>query len=174
MLNLENFEQYYYSSMVRILQALRDETKPELAALVRSLLDTDPTHAQILPASHATAFTSAQAFCKLVDDLHHATYDDGEVTFFISQGRPSFCFGTAEASQLATVLPCDAWIVILKTYCHELLLKGFKSAAARHGIEFARKNYKERHGFDPAWTTNPEILAEIAAQKQRLTQAGIL
>lgn len=66
--------------------------EPHMDKLVKWMLTSDTNPYEYLPAALAGSLYSAQGFASLCSRLHHAIYDDGEVTFITVDGNPRIAF----------------------------------------------------------------------------------
>jgi hypothetical protein len=78
------------------ISAYRDDPDPEMRRLTRWLIDTDANPYGFLMWSNAAAFDNAQGFARLLDVIHHALVDDGEISFVAVQGRPMIVFANRD------------------------------------------------------------------------------
>lgn len=90
----ERFRTAYEGAVDEIKRYLEDTTglPAPMDGLARWLLETDVNPYGFLPPEWAGATGSAQGFLGLLDHLHHALYDDGDVTFCMVNDEPRIVF----------------------------------------------------------------------------------
>lgn len=88
------FEQRYQTALNRIQKYLEPDERynPPMDGLVRWMLTTDANPYSYLPKKQACMLNSATGFESLLDQIHHALYDDGDITFVRVRGVPQIAF----------------------------------------------------------------------------------
>lgn len=80
-------------AVARIQQCLEpSQYEPQIHGLVQWMLTTESNSYAYLPHEWAGAINSAEAFANLVDHIHHAVYDDGDLCFVTVNGEPRIAF----------------------------------------------------------------------------------
>ena len=89
----QKFQETHDESIRTICLVLDDTTyDPPISGLVRWMLETDANPYSWLPPMWAGATYTAEGFASLVNNLYHATQDDGDVTFVSVNGTPRMVF----------------------------------------------------------------------------------
>jgi hypothetical protein len=89
MRKLKEFEKAYREALKNIA-AFCDDL--ELGELTRWMLETDANPYAYLPEGWAGALETAEGFSSLLNHIHHAVYDDGDITFVTVNGEPRIVF----------------------------------------------------------------------------------
>ena len=89
MRKLKEFEKAYREALKNIA-AFCDDL--ELGELTRWMLETDANPYAYLPEGWAGALETAEGFSNLLNHIHHAVYDDGDITFVTVNGEPRIVF----------------------------------------------------------------------------------
>ena len=89
MRKLKEFEKAYREALKNIA-AFCDDL--ELGELTRWMLETDANPYAYLPEGWASALETAEGFSSLLNHIHHAVYDDGDITFVTVNGEPRIVF----------------------------------------------------------------------------------
>ena len=181
---LEVFKDNYEQSM-QTIERLRTEPST-MKDLVNWMLTTDANPYAYLPEGWASAMESADSFAALLHNIHHAVYDDGDITFVTVNGEPRIVFVwqhednfrdyvlTRQEKELekrevfGRTRPYD--IQVLKIEPHEFgpaydayqiedLKNCFAVDAGRNGIDFAVEHYSKYNCYDPSWVD--ECASEI-------------
>lgn len=167
---------------------------PEFVELVNLLLTTDANPYGFCPTGYTDAFYSAQSFDSLCCAIHHALYDDGDITFYVVGNEPRFgffcrheltdenCLNSTEKHFVKTrgnvynyrSVTIQEWILLFNEFHDSEVRRYFISDAVRHGIEFAVSSNDHYARFDPDWVFDEEILKEIATNRQTLIDCGML
>lgn len=93
MTKLEEFQKVYDNAIASIKQHQQpNEYGPPMNGLVNWMLETDANPYSYLPEGWAGHTHTAEGFASLLDTIHHAVYDDGDITFFTVNGEPRICF----------------------------------------------------------------------------------
>lgn len=146
----------------------------EMSGLVEWLLNTDANPYGFLPEGWAGAMGSAQGFSSLLHCIHHALYDDGEITFVSVDGEPRIVFYwrheedfrnhvlSEQERQLEKMNGIEREVEVLECSANEFgklydeyrvkdLQRCFSGDAGRLGIDFAVKHYRDYDCFDESW-----------------------
>ena len=81
---------------------------PEMQELVDWLLTTDANPYGFLPVGWQDSYTSAVHFASLLNNIHHAVVDDGEMIFVSVQGEPRILFVDRWATDIRTLAMTQA------------------------------------------------------------------
>lgn len=155
------------TSIIGLLQT------PELSKLYNWLLTTDINPYSFLPEGFTNSLATSSGTASLFYMIHHATIDDGEISFVTVNDEPRMLFidvrymsqqdlrkhATTEQEKMSRF---DIDIEILKIqpndfgdhvdfYQRKCLQKWFIQDAAQHGIEFAEQNYSKYKLFSAEW-----------------------
>ena len=155
------------------------DTKPgdysyEHAVLVKWIIETDINPYSYLPQEWASSTESAEGMSSLCHVLHHAMYDDGDISFVSVNGKPRILFvhsgdvsqGTALTAQemgfadrwgtkfdikVLDITPSE--FVRLREEYEKADIKGcFLADSRSHGVGEMAKYYKANHScFEDCW-----------------------
>lgn len=75
-----------------VLNTPGDAYDYEMVSLVKWMLCTDANPYSYLPNEWASAIYSAESFVSLISHIHHALYDDGDITFVSVNNEPRIVF----------------------------------------------------------------------------------
>ena len=175
-----------YEESIRAIEWFRTESST-MKDLVNWMLTTDANPSAYLPEGWAIALESANSFAALLHTIHHAVYDDGDITFVTVDGEPRIVFvwqhednfrGYVLTSQEKELEKREVFgrtrpyeIEVLKIEPHEFgalydayqvddLKRCFASDAGRNGIEFSVAHYSKYNCFKATWID--ECATEIA------------
>lgn len=91
--NMKLFEKAYKEAVGAIERFLIPTNySPPMDGLVRWMLTTDANPHSFLQEGYGGALSTAEDFAALLGTLHHALYDDGDVTFVTVDGEPRIVF----------------------------------------------------------------------------------
>ena len=85
------FKKVYDEALACIEQYRSNDSEPEMQALTKWLLETDRNSYGFL-IRNGGALSSAESFSSLLNYIHHAIYDDGDITFATVNGEPRIVF----------------------------------------------------------------------------------
>lgn len=187
------FEQAYKTAISTIERFMEPGGyEPEMYGLVKWMLDTDANPYAYLPVELAGALDSAQGFASLLHYIHHALYDDGDITFVTVNGEPRIVFANQydegfrdralspaekdiESRPVSRMnVKCDIQVLDIKPnlfgpiydmYQRDRVRHWFINDAASHGIEYAVKHYEKYKCFDLNWIADCE--KEIEENKKK-------
>ena len=92
-MKFQKFKKSYDESIESIEHILSPSTdEKSLADLALWMLETDCNPYGFLSEQWAECLSTAEGFDSLLHHLHHALYDDGDVTFVTVDGRPRIVF----------------------------------------------------------------------------------
>jgi hypothetical protein len=159
---------------------------PEMQELVHWLLTTDANPYGFLPVGWQDSYTSAVHFASLLNNIHHAVVDDGEIIFVSVQGEPRILFALRWATDIRTLAMSHAEQVNdtrraehgLSRYSVEILditanefgkhydayyvaqiKRWFLRDARMHGVEAMAEHYATYQLFDSAWIAEAKSAA---------------
>lgn len=89
--SFDNWRERFEGALERIEQYRNDET-PDMRLITRWLMDTEANPYGFLERSYARFFETAEGFAGLLQIIHHALVDDGEISFVAVNGRPMIVF----------------------------------------------------------------------------------
>lgn len=184
---LEVFEQNHLEHMEKIKKYLTS-SEPEMMAFTKFLLETPANPYAILPEHWAGCTESSSGMRSLLNHIHHALFDDGEISFPIVNGEPKIVFVWSNEDNYADyvlnetqkhfrdtrgvtydITQCqDVFDFIAKCteYHRTDILRCFITDAAMRGITFAVNHYGSNYAaFDPEWEFDDEIMAKIMKRR---------
>lgn len=168
----EEFERGYQEALASI-ERYRT-AGDEMSVLVEWLLNTNCNPYGFLSEGWAGSLSSAQGFAGFLSCLHHALYDDGDVTFVRVKNQPRivFCWehddnfrdlvlseqekqmearsGIKLRVEVMDCSPAD-FGRLYDEYNVKSLQKCFSVDAGRLGEDVAVKHYREYECFDESW-----------------------
>lgn len=193
---LKLIEENYKKAVEHINRCLTDDKYPELQAITKLFMKTDVNPYGFLPEHFADGFDTAGGMSSLLGAIHHALYDDGDISFPLVNGEPRIVFLhpyedfyedfvlTETEKHLKknygseyTVEKCSDvfdFIEKFETFNSKEVKRWFIEDAARHSVEFAIEHYSDYARFDPDWEFDEQILAEIEQERHKLIANGIL
>lgn len=184
---LEALEQNHLEHMEKIKKYLTS-SEPEMMAIAKFLLKTEANPYAILPEHWAGCTESSSGMRSLLNHIHHALFDDGEISFPIVNGEPKIVFvweDTPNYDDYALnstqqhfrdtrgvtydIEQCqDVFDFIAKCteYHRTDILRCFITDAAMRGITFAVNHYGNNYAaFDPDWEFDAEIMTKIMKRR---------
>lgn len=197
----EKFNQSHFAAIEIIKRFMEPgRYEPQMDKLVKWMLETDANPYSYLPEEWASAFGSAQGFASLLHYIHHAVYDDGEITFVRVNGGPRIVFACHEGDDdkfrnlvlteqekeiekrpiFGRCRPYEIEVLDITPNEFGPLYNEFQSAevkhwfindAASHGTEWAAEHYRKYHCWNEAWITECDDAVE--ARKALRKKAGI-
>lgn len=179
----EKFEASYKEAVTQIKQFL-EETKhePSMRGLVKWMMETDANPYAYLPHAWAGSTGSAESFVSLLNHIHHAVYDDGDITFVTVNGEPRIVFVWRHQENFRDYVLSEQEKHMEKRFASEYEIKvlgiqpdefgplydkhfterlkdWFMNDAETHGVDFAVTHYRAYKQFDTSW------ISLIEAQK---------
>ena len=142
------------------------------------MLDTDENPYAYLPESWAGSTKTAEGFSSLIHYIHHALYDDGDITFVTVEGQPRIVFswrnsekfredvlGSIEKEfeersgikydiQVLDISP-EKFGELYDSWQKEYVRKCFLRDSVR-GIDWAAEHYREYKCWDDSWISLAE------------------
>ena len=176
---MNKFEKFQanYDEAIKTIKQLQgpSEYEPQMNGLVNWLLETDANPYSYLPEGWAGSISSAEGFASLLGVIHHAVYDDGDITFVTVNGEPRIVFVhkfednfrnyvlTTQEKEMEN----GAWRteydvkfldiepnefgVIYDAFQIKEIKRWFTSDARAHGVEWAASHYRSYKLWNEAW-----------------------
>lgn len=88
---IKAMEQRHQEALAAIEQ-FRTHSEPEMRAITEYLLETDANPYSFLPNGWGSALDTSTSFDRFLSVIHHALYDDGDISFPIVNGAPRMAF----------------------------------------------------------------------------------
>lgn len=158
MTSFELFEKNYREAVENIKQYLHRPEGAydyEFADFAKWLLETDSNPYTFIDAPWAECFDSAEDFADLLNTLHHALYDDGEITFILSKDRPRIKLQPrweiqeSESIEILDITPKEFCMLQEKKAKEEI--RRFFLIDAKKGVEWAAKHYNMYSCWEDSW-----------------------
>ena len=161
-----------YNKAINIIQMYQaDET---MANITNWLLNTDINPHSFLDFEYADHLDSAEGFASLLDIIHHALVDDGDICFPIVDTEPRIVFSNQHEFKPKEFPPegnrrfipkVDGFLESIDDFIRECdanhvtqLRRWFIHDAARFSsTDIAVEHYKKYKQFNPDWINDPEI-----------------
>ena len=93
---MSKFDQFQknYDEAIETIKLFQQpgEYEPQMNGLVNWMLESDANPYSYLPENWAGHVSSAEGFASLLNMIHHAVYDDGDITFVTVNGGPRIVF----------------------------------------------------------------------------------
>ena len=187
------FESAHREALDNINHLLNEPS--EMQGLVKWMVDTDANPYGYLPHGWAGALSSAESFSSLLDYIHHAVFDDGDITFVSVNGEPRITFqnqwddGFRDRVLTEQELEMEKRAILGRVRSYEVavlniepnefgdthdawrvkdLKRCFSIDAARHGVAFANEHYMRYKFWTPEWEV--ECAGEIVRWKWLWTE----
>lgn len=179
---IKAMEQRHQEALASI-ESYRNSDYPDMRAITEYLLETDANPYGFLPHHWAGAMETSTGFNSLLNMIHHALYDDGDISFYKINGEPRIAFVWRHEENYAdyvlseqekdmrtrwgseyTVEQCKDvmdWIAQHKEYHRKDIRCWYIQDAARQGWEFATERYSRYANFDPDWEFDDAVVAEV-------------
>lgn len=198
---LEQFDKVHAEAIERIQQYLsipEDSYDHDMVCLVKWLLETDQNPYQYLQQEVAGWTGSATGFVSLLDLIHHALYDDGDIEFVKVNGQPKIVFvwrhddgfydailsdsdkalaarKGLKAEDIVEVLDINntrEFIEECEKYQLKHIQKCYITDAARRGLQFADAHYSQYKCWEEDW--QHEFGDEIIWKRESFEKMGML
>lgn len=91
----EIFQKNYNEAITninRFLHIPKNQHDYSMVSLVKWMMETDANPYSYLPHNWAGSTNNAEMFSSLLHTIHHALYDDGDITFVTVNGEPRIVF----------------------------------------------------------------------------------
>lgn len=89
--SFDAWRERFEGALERIEQYRNDET-PDMRLITRWLMETEANPYGFIERGYARFFENAEGFAGLLQIIHHALVDDGEICFVAVSGRPMIVF----------------------------------------------------------------------------------
>lgn len=171
----EAFQKNYDEAVETIKRFLEpSKYEPQMNGLVKWMMETDANPYSYLPHGWAGATGSAEGFAGLLHTIHHALYDDGDITFVTVNEEPRIVFvwrhednfrnyvlseqekdlekrwSSEYRIEVLDIKP-DEFGPLYDAYYVKEIKHWFMDDAEVHGVEYVVKHYQKYKLFDPAW-----------------------
>lgn len=167
---LNLFEKTHQEAMLHINGFLTEPS--DMQELVQWMLTTEINPYSYLPEKWAGAVTSSTSFEYLLNAIHHALYDDGDISFVTVNEEPRIVFaapdddnfrqkalntqeqhsGKQYTIEVLNIHPKE-FGPLCETHSIQNLKKHFAMDAAKWGAAFAATHYSTYACFNQAWIT---------------------
>ena len=158
-------------------------TDNSIQPLVRWLMCSEASPYGYLPRSRAGLTNTAEGMLDLINEIHHAVYDDGDITFVLFNGCPVIIFACQHEVDFADKVvkafshasdrrksytvevvedSISEFVDRLQNYHEKNMRRHFITTVSMYGAEFAKEHYS---GY--SWYDKLDI-------EQRLREAAIL
>ena len=186
MTRLEKLEENHIRCMEGI-KKYAASTQPEMRALTELLLETEANPWCYLPEYWAGCTESSSGMYALLNNIHHALYDDGDISFPIVNGRPQIVFVWKNEKNYADYVLSETqkqfrdergveyeiefckdaldFVARHKEFHRTDIQRCFILDAAMHGITFAVNHYCEYANFDSDWEFDDIIIDKIMKRR---------
>lgn len=183
----QEFQDSYENSVSTIKYYLEPGPyEPHMHELIRWMMETDANPYAYLQHQWAGCLDTADGFCGLISHIHHAIYDDGDITFVKVNDQPRIVFARADDENFRDVVLTETekhmerdikkkfrvkydieildikpneFGVLYDEYHVNDIKRCFCCDAGRCGIEFAVESYKQYKCFNESWVQ--ELDADI-------------
>lgn len=163
-------------------------TANSIQSLVRWLMGSEVSPYSYLPRSRAGLTNTAEGMLDLINEIHHAVYDDGDITFVLFNDRPVIIFAYQHEADFTdkvvkafshTSDRCKSYTVEvlgdsiqefvdrLQDYHEKEMRRHFITTTSMYGVEFAKNLYSEYSGYDKL--DIEQCLQEAAILKEKRT-----
>lgn len=175
-------EQRHQEALASIEQ-FRTHKEPEMRAITEYLLETDANPYSFLPNGWGNALDTSTSFDSFLSIIHHALYDDGDISFPIVNGTPRMAFIWRHEDNYSNYVLSDTekdlqkrrgteykieqcqnvmdWIALHREYHRADIRCCYIHDAARQGWEFATEHYSRYAKFDPDWEFDDTVIKEV-------------
>jgi hypothetical protein len=186
---MTKFEIYkkVYEDAVKSIQRFIDDPS-DMNEFAAWLMDTDANPYSYLEQGYADLMSTAEGCAGLLETIHHAVYDDGDITFVTVDDQPRIVFAHRFDEGFRDVVLCrqekeiEKRLIFGKTKSYKIevldikpndfpkiynayqlseLKRCFSYDAGRNGIDFAVEHYRKYACFSEDWV---EICADEIAK----------
>lgn len=185
MVKFDKFKARYDKAIENIESFLKPDSG--LAGFTQWLLSTDINPYTFLPEGWAGHVGTAESLSSFLSIIHHALFDDGDITFCTVDGRPRLVFVdrhepdfrnyalSKHELSLEKQFGSQADVKIINIDINDFgklvdasetaaIRKYFVNDAARQGIDFAVNHYRRYALFSESWVT--ECADEIKSKAE--------
>lgn len=167
-------------------------TDNSIQPLVRWLMCSEASPYSYLPRSRAGLTNTAEGMLDLINEIHHAVYDDGDIAFALFNGCPVIIFACqyeadftdkvvkafSHASDRRKSYTVEAvedsiseFVDRLQNYHEKNMRRHFITTASMYGAEFAKELYSEYSWYDKL--AIEQCLSEANELKMRRGERGV-
>lgn len=167
-------------------------TDNSIQPLVRWLMCSEASPYSYLPRSRAGLTNIAEGMLDLINEIHHAVYDDGDITLILFNGRPVIIFACQHEAEFADKVvkafshesdmrnfntvevlgdSIQEFVDRLRDYFEKEMRRHFITTTSIYGVEFAKEHYS---GY--SWYGKLDIeqcLQEAKELKMRRGERGV-
>ena len=86
------------------IERYRNSDNEDMRLIANWLMDTEANPYSILQPGYVRALDTAEGFAGLLQIIHHALVDDGEITFVAVNGRPMIAFAAPDELHLVNLV----------------------------------------------------------------------
>ncbi len=182
MKKFEEFEKAHQDAM-RDIKEYSTKSQSEMMAITNYLLKTEDNPYSFLPKGWEGSIATSTDFLSLLNVIHHALFDDGDISFPIVNGEPRIALVSRHTENYLDFILTDNEIKDLKSgkkqytvkQCKDVLdfiekhqeyfknqvKNWFTNDAAREGLDFALEYYQKYSNFDQKWQFDQNIIQKI-------------
>lgn len=179
---IEAMERNHREALASIEQ-FRAHAEPEMRAITEHLLETDANPYGFLPHEWAGSVETSTGFASLLSMIHHALYDDGDISFPIVNGEPRIALVWRNEEKYSSLVLSEMeqdmqtrwgseykieqckdvmdFVTRHKQYHRKDIQRCYIQDAARHGWEFANDHYSSYANYDPDWEFDEQVIAKV-------------
>ena len=196
---MKKFDMAHEASM-RMIQSFRDIEEGAydygMVCLVDWMLETNINPYTYLDKRYAEWVNSSTGFLSLLNTIHHALYDDGDIEFVSVDGQPKMVFANRhddnfydavlnssdigmgvrkgstpdEMVEVLDITPQE-FIDLCNKHHKDHIIKCYITDAARNGVAFADSHYSSYDCWEEWW--RDEYADEIQWQKEVYEGVGL-
>ena len=143
-------------------------TDNSIQPLVRWLMCSEANPYSYLPRSRAGLTNTAEGMLDLINEIHHAVYDDGDIAFALFNGCPVIIFACQHEADFADKVvkafshasdrrnfntvevvgdSISEFVDRLQNYHEKEMRRHFITTVSVYGVEFAKYLYSEYSGY---------------------------
>lgn len=144
-------------------------TDNSIQPLVRWLMCSEASPYSYLPRSRAGLTHTAEGMLDLINEIHHAVYDDGDIAFALFNGCPVIIFACQHEADFTDKVvkafshandrrksytvevvedSISEFVDRLQDYFEKEMRRHFITTTSIYGVEFAKYLYSEYSGYD--------------------------
>ena len=167
-------------------------TDNSIQPLVRWLMCSEASPYSYLPRSRAGLTHTAEGMLDLINEIHHAVYDDGDITFALFNGCPVIIFACQYEADFVDKMvkvfshasdrrksytvevvedSISEFVDRLQDYHEKNMRRHFITTASVHGAEFAKEHYSGYSWYDKL--DIEQCLQEAKELKARRGERGV-
>jgi hypothetical protein len=167
-------------------------TDNSIQPLVRWLMRSEASPYSYLQRSRAGLTNTAEGMLDLINEIHHAVYDDGDITFVLFNGCPVIIFACQHEADFTDKVvkafshasdrhksytvevvedSISEFVDRLRDYFEKEMRRHFITSTSIYGVEFAKDLYSEYSGYDKL--DIEQCLQEAKELKMRRGERGV-